>query len=105
MICVITGFIDDDMLHVSDMAVDYIWEAFSDCYFDKSTAGLWKEVTKISKAVSHRIQTGNKEQVRKFAENILFRIDLITQKNPFVNLEKDREYFLGLLGSHETSIQ
>jgi GSCFA family len=90
-------FYRDDMLHVSDMAVDYIWEAFSDCFFDKSTAGLWKEVTKISKAVSHRIQTGNKEQVRKFAEEILFRIDLITRNNPFVNLDKDRKYFHGLL--------
>jgi hypothetical protein len=98
-------FYDDDMLHISDMAVEYIWEAFSDCFFDKSTAGLWKEVTKISKAVSHRIQTRNREQVRKFAEEILFRIDLITRNNPFVNLDKEMEYFLGLLGSHETSKQ
>jgi hypothetical protein len=98
-------FYNDDMLHVSDRAVDYIWEAFSGCYLDKSTASLWNEVAKISKAVSHRIQTDDKNQIRNFAENILSRIDFITQKNPFVNLEKEREYFLGLLGSHKTSKQ
>jgi hypothetical protein len=98
-------FYKDDMLHVSDIAVDYIWEAFSSCYLDKTTVGLWNEVAKISKAVSHRIQTGNKDQVRKFAENILSRIDLITEKNPFIRLEKEREYFLGLLQIHKTSKQ
>jgi len=90
-------FYNDDMLHVSDMAVDYIWEAFSSCYLDKPTAGLWNEVAKISKAVSHRLQTDDKTQIRKFAENILSRIDLINQKNPFVNLDKERKYFQGLI--------
>jgi hypothetical protein len=92
-------FYDDDMLHVSNLGVEYIWEAFSGCYFDKATVNLWKEVAGISKAVSHRIQTDNKNQIKKFAENILSRIDLIAQKNPFVNLEKERNYFLGLLES------
>jgi hypothetical protein len=96
-------FYDDDMLHVSDLAVDYIWEAFSCCYFDKATVNLWKEVAGIIKAVSHRIQTDNKVQIRKFAESILSRINLITEKYPFVNLAKERNYFLGLLKSHKTS--
>lgn len=98
-------FYKDDMLHVSDMAVDYIWEAFGSCYFDKTTAGLWNEVAKISKAVSHRLQTDDKNQIIKFAENILSRINLITRKNPFVNLEKEKEYFLGLMEIHKTSKQ
>lgn len=90
-------FYEDDMLHPSALAVDYIWDAFCGCYFDNPTISLWQEVAKISKAVSHRIQTDNKDQIRKFAENIIFRIDAITTKNPFVNLEKERNYFLGLL--------
>ena len=92
-------FYDDDMLHVSGLAVDYIWEAFSGCYFDKATINLWKEVARITKAVSHRIQTDDKNQIKKFAGNILSRIDLISEKNRFINLEKEKEYFLGLLES------
>jgi GSCFA family len=92
-------FYDNDMLHLSDRAVDYIWEAFCHCYFDKATTGLWKEISKISKAVLHRIQSVNKNQIREFAENIISRIDLITEKNPIVNLEKERKYFVGLLES------
>ena len=89
-------FYDNDMVHLSGQAVDYIWEAFCNCYFDQATTGLWNEVSTILKAVSHRIRTDNGEHIRKFAENILSRIDLITEKNPFVNLEKERKYFLGL---------
>jgi hypothetical protein len=89
-------FYDDDMLHLSDKAIDYIWEAFSDCYFNKTTKDLWREVSGISKAVSHRIQTENEDKTKKFAESIISRIDRIAEKNPFVNLEKEREYFLRL---------
>jgi hypothetical protein len=92
-------FYDNDMLHPSSSAVDYIWNAFTRCYFDNSTMEIWKEVTKITKAVSHRIQTDSGEGVRKFAEKILARIDSITTRIPTVNLNSERNYFLDLLDS------
>jgi hypothetical protein len=90
-------FYKDDMLHPSSLAVNYIWDAFCNCYFDNTTISLWQEVVKISKAVSHKIQTEDEVQVRKFAENILSRIDSIISRNPELSLEKEREYFHGLL--------
>jgi hypothetical protein len=92
-------FYDNDMLHPSSSAVDYIWNAFTKCYFDNSTMEIWKEVTKITKAVSHCIQTDSGEGIRKFAEKILARIDSITKKIPTVDLDSERRYFLDLLNS------
>ena len=92
-------FYDDDMLHISDTGVAYIWEAFCGCYFESYTTNLWQEVSAISKAMSHRIKTDNRHQIRKFAENILSRIDQINQKSPFVSLKEEREYFSRLLGN------
>jgi hypothetical protein len=89
-------FYEDDMLHVSGLAVDYIWNAFSNCYFDNTTMNLWQEISKISKAVSHRIQTESTEQIRKFYENIISRIDTITINNPSIDLKKERDHFLDL---------
>ena len=37
-------YYDDDMLHLSSTAVDYIWRAFSDCYFDDKTKELVREL-------------------------------------------------------------
>jgi len=90
-------FYGDDMLHISDTGIDYIREKFCSCYFDKATTDLWREVSGISKAMSHRIRTADSHQTKKFAENILTRIDQIIQKNPLINLKKEIEYFSGLL--------
>lgn len=92
-------FYDADMLHISDTGIYYIRETFCRCYFDSETMSLWQEVSGISRAVSHRIRTDNIDQIRKFAENIVSRIDRIKQKNPSVSLQKEREYFNGLLES------
>jgi len=92
-------FYDADMLHISDTGIDYIREAFCNCYFDSETTNLWREVSVISKAMLHRIRTDNSHQIKKFAENILSRIDQIIQRNPFVNLKEEREYFSSLLES------
>jgi len=97
-------FYEDDMLHPSAKAIDYIWEAFCRCYFDSTTISLWMEVAKISRAVSHRIHTDSKDQVIKFAENMIHRIDTITGRNPGLNLKKEREYFTGLLRKSGGSI-
>jgi len=90
-------FYDEDMLHISSRAVDYIWDAFCRCYFDDLTFNLWQEVSKITKSLSHRIRTGNSGQKNKFAENMISRIDAIRDANPHLDLESEREYFLGLL--------
>lgn len=90
-------FYNDDMLHPSAMAVDYIWDAFSDCYFDDQTKSLWNEVSGISKAVSHKIRKELSAETEKFAERSLEKIESIISKIPSINLEEERNYFLNLL--------
>jgi hypothetical protein len=91
----------EDMLHISPQAVDYIWESFRNCYFDRQTSEVWQEVAKILKAVDHRIQTPSADQIRKFAGNILMRIDELCSKYPYLDLESEREYFRGLTGKNQ----
>ena len=47
-------FYAEDMIHPSSQAVDYIWERFSDTYFNSTTKGFIKEWESIQKALSHR---------------------------------------------------
>jgi hypothetical protein len=90
-------FYDDDMLHPSQVAIDYIWKAFTECYFDSRTLDLWNEVSKITRALLHRIQSGSVTGIKKFAENMLSRIETVSIKIPSINLQKERGYFTGLL--------
>lgn len=90
-------FYGEDMIHLSAQSVDYIWESFSSTYFDKTTINIWKEVAKISKAVSHIIQTGSKDQIKKFALKMISRIEEVTGKYPDIDLGNEKGYFLDLL--------
>ena len=70
----------EDMLHPSPTAVDYIWEAFSECYFNTDTMALWKEIQGISKAVNHRLLSDSAEGKKEFADNMLKKISMIQEK-------------------------
>jgi len=47
-------FYADDMLHPSEQAIDYIWEKFSEAYFDKQTQDIANEYGALQKALKHR---------------------------------------------------
>jgi hypothetical protein len=87
-------FYSDDMLHPSASAIDYIWEAFSGCYFDRNTVNLWKEVARIAKAFNHRINTDSEIKKNDFARRILTQISDIKVKIPEIDLSLEEEYFL-----------
>jgi hypothetical protein len=90
-------FYDDDMLHPSSSAVDYIWESFARCYFSNKTMDLWSEISGVSKAISHKIRSGAGDQTRKFAENMISKIDAVCLKAPSIDLSSERDYFKSLL--------
>jgi hypothetical protein len=90
-------FYDVDMLHPSTAAIDYIWEAFCRCYFTSETGNLWQEVAGISRAMMHRIRSGNRDQLRTFAANILAKIEPIILKHPYIKMDKEIDYFSSLL--------
>ncbi len=87
----------DDMLHPSVLAVEYIWNAFTKCYFDEETIGLWEEAVKIVKAFSHRLRSGTGRQVKQFALNTIRQIDSLASKLPGIDFREEKNYFEGLL--------
>ena len=90
-------FYNDDMLHPSSSAIDYIWEKFSAAYFDNDTANLRTEVLKIVRACKHRFMTDSPINKRAFAEKMLRQISEIKKRNSIINLAAETDYFLGLL--------
>jgi hypothetical protein len=90
-------FYEDDMLHPSGFAVEYIWEAFSQCYFDDTTRQLWKEIAAISKAISHKIKSDSASAITTFAGKLSEKIDYINSRFPQIDLSKEKAYFLKLL--------
>ncbi|HOW40629.1 MAG TPA: GSCFA domain-containing protein [Bacteroidales bacterium] len=89
-------FFNDDMLHPSEKAIEYIWEKFSGTYFDKSTTELQARVLRITKALNHRFITGSENGRREFAANILKQISDLEKHHSYIDLTRERKYFSSL---------
>ena len=86
-------FYDDDMLHPSSSAINYVWQKFSDCYLDSRTAELRNEVIKITKAFNHRLISAVESKKKEFANTMLNRINELTNKIPSLDMSAERSYF------------
>jgi hypothetical protein len=90
-------FYNDDMLHPSSSAINYIWDAFSGCYMETPTINIWNEVVKITKSVNHRLNTDSGTKATKFADRMLKQISDLEARVPSLDLSPERDYFLSLL--------
>ena len=73
-----------DMLHPSDVAVDYIWKRFSDTYFDEITIRMKKEFEQFMNDLSHRPLHPDSVEYKLFQQSIAKRKSDIQTKYPFV---------------------
>jgi hypothetical protein len=90
-------FYDDDMLHPSTTAINYIWDAFSACFIESKTMNLWNEVVKITKACKHRFHTDSSLKIKNFAVQMIKEISDIESRVPSIDLSHERNYFQNLL--------
>ena len=87
-------FYNDDMLHPSSSAINYIWESFTGCYMDNNTINTWKEIVKITKAFNHRLNTDSVVNRKQFAEKMLKQISEMKSKVPDIDLSMEENHFL-----------
>lgn len=87
-------FYDTDMIHPAPVAVDYIWERFSDSYFGPPTRQLMAAVKKISEAAAHRPFHPDSEPHRRFVEKLQLDIEAMEQEHPFLNFADEKERIL-----------
>ena len=90
-------FYDTDMLHPSDDAIGYIWNAFSECYFEKETIQLWKKISGITAAINHRFVSDSSQAKKHFAETMLKKIDAITMNVRGLDFSKEQAYFRSII--------
>jgi hypothetical protein len=80
-------FYDRDLIHPSDVAVDYIWEKFSGFYFDSHTRIIINELDKIQRDQNHRPFSTETEEYQKFLQSLENRKLDFKQKYPSVPLD------------------
>ena len=75
-----------DMIHPSDMAIDYIFERFTTTYLTEEAIRTAEEIKKLKKSLSHRPLHPDSEEYQKFKKKLSQQIDMITEKYPNIKL-------------------
>ncbi|MGE0090759.1 MAG: GSCFA domain-containing protein [Bacteroidales bacterium] len=86
-------FYADDMLHLSKVAIDYIWEQFAQTYFEKETLEIIKDIEKIIQAKNHRPINSETINYRKFIENQIKSIEVLEKNYPLLDFSNDKAFF------------
>ena len=86
-----------DMIHLSEVAEDYIFERFMDSHTDAAFSQNLLRVEKFLKAASHRIINSESPKIQEFAQKHLTIAKELVDSIPGLNLELEMEFFKKLL--------
>ena len=83
-------FYNEDMLHPSSLAVDYIWNLFSESYFSDETRRVNDEWAQIRRALDHRPLHPETEAYRLFSEGTAQKLEAFVVRHPEISCEEER---------------
>ena len=75
-----------DMIHPSEVAIDYIFERFTTTYLTEEAIRTAEEIKKIKKSLSHRPLHPDSEEYQTFKKKLSQQSDMITEKDPTIKL-------------------
>lgn len=78
-------FYKKDMLHPNEMAIEYIWERFSDYYFNEKTKEINSKLEEIEKDLAHRPFNEQTEAHEKFKATVAKKIAMFKANYPNIN--------------------
>jgi lysophospholipase L1-like esterase len=77
-------FYEEDMLHPSKMAINYIWEKFQDVWISKNVSTTKSKVEHIQKGLLHKPFHPNAKQHQIFLENLKEKQEKLTSQFPHI---------------------
>lgn len=87
-------FYAEDMLHPSSVAVEYIWQRFSEVAFSQPTLELIESIAKISQAAAHRPFNPTSAAYHDFCRKQLVEIEKINDCQPTIDFSEEKAIFL-----------
>ena len=86
-------FYADDMTHPSSLAIDYIWERFSEVAFAPATLTLIEKIKQITTAASHRPYNPESEAHRTFCRRRLEEISALEAHCSHIDFSNEKKCF------------
>lgn len=77
-------FYDEDMMHPSSFAIDYIWHLFGNTFFSVDTTKINKEWEQIRKAIEHRPLYPGTEAYNTFVKDTRRKLEAFRRRYPWI---------------------
>lgn len=85
-------FYATDMVHPGEVAIEYIWQTFQATYFDDRDVQAIARCERVSKRLSHRPMSHNREVVERFNADTRLVVKNLVKEYPYIeNLKEIRE--------------
>ena len=78
-------FYSSDMIHPSDVAVEYIWQAFQATYLDDRSALALARCERINKRLQHRPMSASRETVERFNADTVGIVRNLIKEYPYLS--------------------
>lgn len=78
-------FYADDLLHPNALAIEYIWQKWTESHINSSCYSLMEEVSYIRKALAHKPFQPQSESHQKFLSQLQIRIEKLQSQLGFIS--------------------
>ena len=78
-------FYNADMVHPSEVAIEYIWQTFQATYFDDRSTQAIARCERVSKRLKHRPMSNNPDVVARFNADTQAVIANLKKEYPYIN--------------------
>lgn len=86
-------FYEPDMAHPNKQAIEYVWNKFSACYFDKETQAMIDKFNELHSSINHRPLHLHTKAFSDFKAAQLKKCLQLQALYPFINFENELSYF------------
>ena len=84
-------FYASDMVHPSDVAIEYIWNAFESAILSPADAAYRQQIERLQRAIEHRPFNPQTPAHQQFIQKNLLQIDRLQQALPLLDFASERE--------------
>ncbi len=96
-------FYNDDMIHPSSMAVNYLWEKFQESLIDPDSIKISEEIKKIKGLMNHRPFNMFSSIHLKFLKQSLEKTYELEKKIPYLDMEIEKNHFISNIRTVEAA--
>lgn len=86
-------FYKEDLVHPNELAIQYVWEHFTNACMTPATQQLEKQVEELLRARRHRPFNGDSPQHRQFLDTYARKTEALQSQHPYLNLSEELDYF------------